>query len=151
LTLLKITMTELDKDVARVMGIYQSAAFDKNVDAFMRLYDPDVRVFDAWGVWVYEGAEAWRRAVEGWFTSLGTERVKVSFEDVQAWVGNGVSSVSAIVTYAAVATPGAAPHRTMQNRATWVLRTVGHVPRIVHEHTSAPLGFEDMKAILVRA
>ena len=144
-------MAELDKDVARIIGIYQSAAFDKNVDAFMRLYDPNVRVFDAWGVWVYEGAEAWRRAVEGWFTSLGTEHVKVSFEDVQAWVGKDVTSVSAIVTYAAVASPGAAPHRSMQNRISWVLRTVGHVPRIVHEHTSAPLGFDDMKAILVRA
>ena len=144
-------MAELDKDVVRIIGIYQSAAFDKNVDAFMRLYDPNVRVFDAWGVWVYEGADAWRRAVEGWFTSLGTECVKVSFNDVQALTGKDVSSVSAIVTYAAVASPGAAPHRSMQNRITWVLRTVGHVPRIVHEHTSAPLGFEDMKAILVRA
>jgi hypothetical protein len=38
----------------------------------------------------------------------------------------------------------------MQNRITWLLRTTGHVPRIVHEHTSAPLGFEDHKAILVR-
>ena len=144
-------MAELDKDVARLIGTYQSAAFDKDVDAFMRLYDPNVRIFDAWGVWMYEGAEAWRRTVEGWFTSLGAERVKVSFDDVQAWIGKDVSSVSAIASYAAVAAPGAAPHRTMQNRITWVLRTVGHVPRIVHEHTSAPLGFEDMKAILVRA
>jgi len=144
-------MAELDKDVARLIGTYQSAAFDKDVDAFMRLYDPSVRVFDAWGVWAYEGAPAWRRAVEGWFTSLGTERVRVSFDDVLAWAGKDVSSVSAIVTYAAVAAPGAAPHRKMHNRITWVLRTVGHVPRIVHEHTSAPLGFEDMKAILVRA
>ena len=80
-------MAELDKDVARLIGTYQSAAFDKDVDAFMRLYDPSVRVFDAWGVWAYEGAPAWRRAVEGWFTGLGTERTKVSFDDVQAWVG----------------------------------------------------------------
>jgi ketosteroid isomerase-like protein len=143
-------MADIDKDVARLIGLYQSAAFEKDVDAFMRLYDPKVRVFDTWGVWVYEGAEAWRRAVEGWFTSLGTERVKVSFDDVQVWTGNGASSVSAIVTYAAVAAPGAAPHRSMQNRITWFIRTAGHVPRIVHEHTSAPLGFEDMKAILVR-
>ena len=27
----------------------------------------------------------------------------------------------------------------------------GHVLRIAHEHTSAPIGFEDGKAILVRA
>ncbi|MDQ6680775.1 MAG: hypothetical protein M3Y67_07400 [Pseudomonadota bacterium] len=40
------------------------------------------------------------------------------------------------------------PLRAMQNRLTWGLRTSGHVLRIVHEHTSAPLGFEDQKAIL---
>jgi hypothetical protein len=38
----------------------------------------------------------------------------------------------------------------MHNRLSWVLRTSGHVLRIAHEHTSAPIGFEDMKAILKR-
>nr|WP_316642493.1 nuclear transport factor 2 family protein [uncultured Roseateles sp.] len=142
-------MSELDKDLARVLGVYESAVFKKDVEAFMRLYDPDVRVFDAWGVWSYEGAEAWRRAVEGWFTSLGTERVKVSFAEVQASVGKDMASVSAIVTYAGLSAEGQSL-RTMQNRITWVLRTIGHVPRIVHEHTSAPMGFDDSKAILVR-
>ena len=117
----------------------------------MRLYDPKVRIFDTWGVWVYEGAEAWQRAVEGWFTSLGSERVRVSFDDVQALAGKDLSSLSAIVTYAAVAAEGTPQLRAMQNRISWVLRTSGHVPRIVHEHTSAPVGFDDAKAILVRA
>ena len=38
----------------------------------------------------------------------------------------------------------------MQNRISWLLKTSGHVLRIVHEHTSAPIGFEDAKAILER-
>jgi ketosteroid isomerase-like protein len=142
-------MTELDKDLARILGLYESAVFKKDVDAFMRLYDPAVRVFDAWGVWSYEGAEAWQRAVEGWFTSLGSERVKVGFDDVTVWTAKDLSSVSAVVTYAGQSADGQSL-RSMQNRLSWVLRTVGHVPRIVHEHTSAPLGFEDQKAILVR-
>ena len=144
-------MSDIEKQVLRAIDTYKSAVLAKNAETLMHLYAPQVRVFDAWGTWSYEGASAWRVAVEGWFASLGTECVKVSFNDVQALTGKDVSSVSAIVTYAAVAAPGAAPHRTMQNRITWVLRTVGHVPRIVHEHTSAPLGFDDMKAILVRA
>ena len=41
--------------------------------------------------------------------------------------------------------------RAMQNRITWGLRESGHVFRIAHEHTSAPLGFEDSKAILTRS
>jgi len=142
-------VSDLDKDIARILGIYESAVFKKDVDALMRIYDPDVRVFDAWGVWAYEGAGAWQRAVEGWFTSLGAERVKVTFDEVNSSPGKDVSALNAIVTYASLSAEGV-QQRAMQNRITWVLRTVGHVPRIVHEHTSAPLGFEDMKAILVR-
>jgi ketosteroid isomerase-like protein len=142
-------VSDLDKDLARVLGNYAAAVLAKDVAALLRLYDPGVRVFDAWGLWSYEGAEAWQRAVEAWFTSLGSERVKVSFDDVQATAGREMSSVSAIVTYAGLSAAGE-PLRSMQNRITWVLRTTGHVPRIVHEHTSAPIGFDDMKAILQR-
>lgn len=142
-------MSDIDKDLARVMDGYAAAVLAKDVAALMRLYDPGVRVFDAWGVWSYEGAEAWQRTVEAWFGSLGTERVKVSFDDVKASAGREMSSVSAIVTYAGLSAQGE-PLRAMHNRITWVLRTTGHVPRIVHEHTSAPIGFEDQKAILQR-
>ena len=142
-------MKDIDKDLARILGAYEVAVFAKDVDGFMRLYSPDVRIFDAWGVWLYDGAEPWRRAVEGWFGSLGSERVRVSFEDVMSLSGMDLSSVNAIVTYAALSAEGV-QLRAMQNRITWVLRTVGDVPRIIHEHTSAPIGFEDMKAILVR-
>jgi len=138
------------KSIARILETYESAVLSRDVEAFMRLYDPGVRVFDAWGVWSYEGAAAWQRAVEGWFTSLGSERVKVSFDAVQTSAGRELALVSAIVTYAGVSAEGG-PLRAMQNRITWVLRTTGHVPRIVHEHTSAPIGFEDSKAILQRA
>jgi ketosteroid isomerase-like protein len=137
------------KSIARVLETYKSAVFSRDVEAFMRLYDPGVRVFDAWGVWSYEGAAAWQRAVEGWFTSLGSERVKVSFDAVQTSAGREQSLISAIVTYAGVS-PQGEQLRAMQNRITWVLRTTGHVPRIIHEHTSAPIGFDDSKAILQR-
>ena len=142
-------MSDIDKATARVLEIYKSAVLAKDVDAFMRLYDPGVRVFDAWGVWSYEGAAAWQVAVEGWFTSLGTEKVKVTFDDVQTSEGRDFLVISAIATYAAVSAQGE-PLRAMQNRLTWGLRTIGHVLRIVHEHTSAPIGFSDSKAILHR-
>ena len=143
-------MNEIDKSIALVIETYKSAVHAKNVETFMHLYDPGVRVFDTWGVWSYEGAEAWRRAIEGWFTSLGSERVKVTFEDVRASLGRDFSVVTAFVTYAAVSAQGE-PLRSMQNRLTWGLKTVGHVPRIIHEHTSVPVGFDDAKAILQRA
>jgi ketosteroid isomerase-like protein len=142
-------MDDTQKSVDRVLGAYESAVFAKDVEAFMRLYDPQVRVFDAWGVWSYEGAAAWQQAVEGWFTSLGTERVKVTFEDVQTAGGRDLTLVSAIVTYAGVSAQGE-PLRRLQNRLTWGLRTSAHNLRIVHEHTSAPIDFNDSKALLER-
>jgi ketosteroid isomerase-like protein len=143
-------MSDAEKEVRRVTGSYAAAVLAKDVEAFMRLYHPTVRVFDVWGVWLYEGAPAWRIAVEGWFASLGTERVRVSFSELQSTAEHTVAVVSAMVTYAAESAQGE-PLRSMQNRMTWVLRESGHVFRIAHEHTSAPVGFEDSKAILTRA
>ncbi len=142
-------MSDTDKQIQRVIGSYAAAVLAKDVEAFMRLYQPTVRVFDAWGVWLYEGAPAWQIAVEGWFASLGAERVRVSFSDVQTVAEQTLATVSAVVTYAAESATGE-PLRAMQNRLTWVLRETGHVFRIAHEHTSAPIGFEDFKAILAR-
>jgi ketosteroid isomerase-like protein len=140
---------DTDKSITRVLESYKAAVYARDVAAFMRLYDPSVRVFDTWGVWSYEGADAWQRAVEGWFTSLGTERVKVTFDDVVTTTGPGFAIVSAMVTYAGVSAQGE-PLRAMLNRLSWALKTSGHVLRIIHEHTSAPVGFDDAKAILRR-
>jgi len=142
-------LTDTEKALARIMESYQAAIYAKDVEAFMRLYDQTVRVFDAWGVWSYDNAEAWQRTVESWFNSLGIERVKASFDEVVLSEGRDSAIVTAIVTYAGVS-PEGSTLRTMQNRLTWGLRTRGHVLRIVHEHTSAPIGFEDQKAILQR-
>jgi ketosteroid isomerase-like protein len=142
-------MTDIDKDIARVLAAYQAAVHAKDAEAFARLYDAKVRVFDAWGVWSYDELPAWRSAVEAWFVSLGTEKVKVSFDEVQVTGTASLAVVSATVTYAAVSAQGEML-RSLQNRLTWVLRTSSHVLRIVHEHSSAPVGFDDMKAILQR-
>jgi ketosteroid isomerase-like protein len=142
-------LSDAEKQIDRVIGSYGAAVFARDVAAFMRLYHPTVRVFDAWGVWLYDGAPSWQVAVEGWFASLGSERVKVSFSEVQSTAEQGLATVSAIVTYAAQSAQGE-PLRSMQNRITWVLRASGHVFRIAHEHTSAPIGFDDGKAILAR-
>ena len=55
--------------------------------------------------------------------------------------------VSAVLAHAAESVQGESL-RSMQNRITWGFRESGHVFRIAHEHTLAPLGFEDSKAIL---
>ena len=138
-----------EKQVQRSLDTYKSAVMAKNVETFMHLYDPGVRVFDAWGVWSYEGADAWRIAVEGWFASPGNEQVRVTFDDVKIIADSGFAAMSAIASYTGLSADGQTL-RAMQNRISWVMRTSGHVLRVIHEHTSAPLGFEDQKAILTR-
>jgi ketosteroid isomerase-like protein len=123
-------MADLDSSVARILAAYSAAVDARNVDALMRLYDPKV-------------------AVEGWFTTLATEPMKARFEEVQTSGSSDHAAVTAFVHYASFSTTGE-PLRSMHNRISWVLRTSGHVLRIVHEHTSAPMGFEDMKAIVER-
>jgi len=142
-------VSDADRQITRVMDSYAAAVFAKDVDAFMRLYHPAVRVFDTWGVWLYQDARSWRTAVEGWFASLGSERVRVTFAEVQTSGEQALATTSAIVTYAAESAQGESL-RSMQNRITWVLRETGHILRIVHEHSSAPIGFEDSKAIFTR-
>ncbi|MCU7369634.1 nuclear transport factor 2 family protein [Paucibacter sp. O1-1] len=142
-------MSDSEKQVLRALDTYKSAVLAKNAETFMHLYDADVRVFDSWGIWSYEGAAAWRIAVEGWFSSLGSETVRVTFEDVKITAEPSFASMSAVARYAAFSAQGQ-ELKAMQNRITWVLKSRGHVLRVVHEHTSAPIGFEDMKAILER-
>jgi ketosteroid isomerase-like protein len=136
--------------MARALVAYASAVHAKDIDALMQLYDADVRVFDAWGVWSYDGAAAWKGAIEAWFAGLGEEeRVKVTFEEVRAAGSRECATVSAIVTYAGISISGE-PLRAMQNRLTWVVRATDDGVRILHEHTSAPIGFDDSKAMLER-
>ncbi len=142
-------MSDPQKQVQRALETYRSAVLAKNVETLMHLYDPDVRVFDTWGIWSHEGAAAWRVAVEGWFASLGSETVRVTFDGVKIVGDEDFASVSAFVRYAAVSAEGV-ELRAMSNRLSWAMRSRGHVLRIVHEHTSTPIGFEDTKAIFQR-
>ncbi len=143
-------MNDTEKHIQRALETYKSAVLAKNVETLMHLYDPDVRVFDTWGIWSYQGTAAWRVAVEGWFSSLRSDSCRVSFEDVQIIDAQGLAAMSAVATYTAISAQGR-EIRAMQNRISWVLKTSGHVLRIVHEHTSVPVGFEDAKGILERA
>lgn len=135
--------------IARLFDAYAAAVLAKDVDALLALYDPDVRVFDLWGEWSYEGRGAWRLAVAGWFGSLGSERVAVGVDDVQTVVGHDVAVAHAFVTYRALSA-GGEPLRAMQNRLTWALRQRAGAWAVVHEHTSAPIDFATTRAVLRR-
>lgn len=143
----EVAMGNIESTASSLHQRYCAAVGDKDVSAFMRLYDPLVQVFDAWGEWQYDGAASWQKSVEGWFSSLGDEGVKVTFDETRCYGTLEGAISSSIVTYAAVSSTGEVL-RSMQNRLTWGLRFDGQELVVIHEHTSAPIGFEDMKAIL---
>jgi uncharacterized protein (TIGR02246 family) len=126
-----------------ILTAYAAAVRAKDVDAFLGLYADDVRSFDLWNAWSYDGKDALRGMVTEWFGSLDDDEVvAVRFDDVRTQAGPDVAAVSAFTTFAAVS-PDGTELRSMNNRLTWVLRKdADGVWKIAHEHTSAPAGDE---------
>ena len=142
-------MSEFEQPSLQVLDAYKAAVFARDVDAFIALYDQDVRVFDMWGEWSYQGAQAWRAMVTDWFSSLGAERVVVEFDDVRTVRAQDMAVTHAFVTYKGLSAEGT-QLRAMQNRITMVLKQEGGTWKIVHEHSSAPVDSETAKVLLQR-
>ena len=122
-----------------MLDAYAAAVRAKDVDAFVGLYADDVRNFDLWSEWSYDGKDALRGMVGEWFGSLpGDEIVSVRFDDVRSQPGTDLAALSAFTTFAAVS-PDGTELRSMNNRLTWILRKDSDGAwKIAHEHTSAP-------------
>lgn len=142
-------MNDIDPLIVRVCDGYTRAIHEKDVDAFLGLYHKEARVFDTWGTWSYETTEERRKVIEGWFSSLGDERVNVTIDRVRAVADQEMMMLSARVIYAAISAKGD-ELRAMQNRLTWMLRPEDGAWKIVHEHTSVPIGLGDLKGMLQR-
>ena len=144
-------MSQIEPNAAieAVMADYAAAVLAKEPARLASLYAPDVRVFDAFGVWSFEGREAWTRNLEDWLGSIGDESAQAQFDDVRIKAHAETGWLSAVVTYSAL---DAAGHvlRSMQNRLSWLLKENGERWVIAHEHTSVPVDFESKKAILRR-
>jgi uncharacterized protein (TIGR02246 family) len=141
-------MSELAQ-IEELLGAYRAAVRAKDVDAFVAIYDEDVRIFDTWQ-WSYDGLEAWRAMATEWFGSLGDEHVAVEHSDIRIAVGDGVAVAHAYTRFAGLSAAGE-ELRAMENRLTWALRKTGDGAwKVVHEHTSAPGSFETGKLILSR-
>jgi len=139
-----------ERSLLQVLDDYKSAVLAKDVDAFLALYDAEVRVFDMWGNWSYSGIAAWRAVVARWFEAHGSERVVVEFGDTQVRAAPDIAVINVFVVYRGVSAEGV-ELRSMTNRMTLALwRTAGRW-KIVHEHTSSPVDHETTRAILARA
>ena len=86
---------------------------------------------------------------EGWFGSLGDERVVVEFSELQRIVAADLVVARACVRYTAVDATGA-PLRSLNNRMSIALRRVGEAWKVVHEHSSSPIDPDTTKAMFTR-
>jgi ketosteroid isomerase-like protein len=143
-------LSVLEGPLRQVLDNYKAAVYAKDVAAFLALYDDNVRVFDMWGAWSYDGIAAWRGAVAAWFDSLGVERVAVEFGQAQARTAPDLAVVHVFVLYRALGADGQ-ELRSMTNRMTLALRQTAGQWRIVHEHTSSPVDHDTAKAIFEKA
>ena len=142
-------MNAMTHEFTSILDAYRDAVLARDVDALVALYHPDARIFDAWGVWSYEGRTAWRKPLTAWLTSHDSEQYRVAFDDVQVVKSADMAVLTSIVTYSGWSVEGK-ELRAIPNRLTWTLQREGTAWTIVHEHTSSPLGFEDGKGILQR-
>jgi uncharacterized protein (TIGR02246 family) len=127
---------------------YVAAVHAKDAAAFASLYAEDARNFDMWGRFSYEGRDAIRAMAEEWFSSVGTDQIRVEFQEVREVPGDDVKVVHAFIRFSGISAEGE-EQRSMTNRVTWGLWRTPEGWKIAHEHTSAPLG-DDLKGILQR-
>src|SRR5437016_10183746 len=101
-----ITQPE-EPEMKEMLEAYAAAVRAKDVEAFVGLYADDVRTFDLWSVWSYDGKDALRGTVAEWFGSLADDEVvEVGFDEVRTQVGEDVAAVSAFTTFRAVSQEG---------------------------------------------
>jgi uncharacterized protein (TIGR02246 family) len=132
-----------------LLATYKTAIFEKDLPAFCSIFDEEVRIFDMWQQWTYEGLPAWREMAEGWFSSLGANRDVVTFDDIRIQGDGELAVATAFVRFTAVSAEGE-ELRYLEERLTWVAKRKEGTWKIIHQHTSAPIDFNTMKAILTR-
>jgi uncharacterized protein (TIGR02246 family) len=137
------------KEIELLFETYKNAVFQKDVEAFVSIFDGQVRIFDVWTKWSSDGLTAWRGMAKGWFASLGTDRIVVTFSDILIQGTGELAAATAFVKFAAISENGE-ELRYLENRLTWVAQKKDSGWKIIHEHTSSPIDFETMKVIFKR-
>jgi uncharacterized protein (TIGR02246 family) len=137
------------KDFPTLFDTYKQAIFEKDLEAFTSIFDEKVQAFDMWQRWSYDGLTAWREMAAGWFSSLGTDRDLVTFDNIQIEETGELATASALVRYAAISAEGK-ELRYLDSRLTWIARKKDGDWKIMHQHSSGPIDLESMKVILRR-
>lgn len=142
-------MSEQHDPFLHALERYADAVRAKDVAAFAAIYADDLHVFDLWGRWSLQGLDAWRAMAADWFASLGDEQVVVGVTQARSLVSGDLAVGHAILRFTALSATGE-ELRSLDNRISMALQQRDGVWKVVHEHTSAPVDHESLKAILRR-
>ncbi|MDG2525570.1 nuclear transport factor 2 family protein [Stenotrophomonas sp. HITSZ_GD] len=126
---------------------YADAVRARDIEAFMALYDPALHVFDMWQAAPLEGLASWRAMVAGWLGGLGAETLVVTWRQARAQVHGDLATGHAVLTFAAQA-PDGRVLRQLDNRLSVAMRRSEAGWRVFHEHTSAPVAHDSLRAVL---
>jgi ketosteroid isomerase-like protein len=126
--------------------IYKQAAWDKDIERMIRLYDDDVIIYDMWANGYQTGLTEWSGVIKDWLGSLGEENVNVIFEMIEIHESGDVGFASALITYQAISADDTIL-RSMRNRLTIGCQKKNDMWKVIHQHTSAPIN-SDLVAIL---
>jgi ketosteroid isomerase-like protein len=143
------------KELKSLLETYKNAVFEKDLIAFLALFDEQVRIFDMWGEWSYEGLPAWRKMVNSWFSSLGADHDRLIFEEVDYLVEGDLATITAFARFAAISAQEE-ELRFLHNRLTLIVRKKTELGgdtgiwKIIHQHTSVPVDGATMKIKLKR-
>ena len=142
-----MTSTTGFKEIGNFFDIYKNSAWEKDAKAMADLYSDEAILFDMWDDGYISDASKWAAVIENWLGSLGDEKVKVDFEMINIHQSGDVGFANALIQFQAIAKDDSVL-RTMKNRITIGCAKFGDSWKVMHQHTSAPVSSNGLKAIL---
>jgi len=121
--------------------IYKQAAWDKDIESMIRLYDDNVVIYDMWTNGYQTGLTEWSSVINDWLSSLGEEKVNVVFEMIETHESGDIGFGSALITYQAISADNIIL-RSMKNRITIGFHKKNNTWKAIHQHTSVPINSE---------
>ncbi|HSD05860.1 nuclear transport factor 2 family protein [Flavobacterium sp.] len=139
-------MTHTIKNISDFFASYKKAAWEKDCDTMITLYDDKVLIFDMWDKGFCSGLEEWSSVITSWLTSLKEEKVNVTFDKIEIQEDGNIAFASALIQFQAISGDNSVL-RSMKNRITLGFVKKENGWKVKHQHTSAPIDY-NLKAIL---
>lgn len=136
----------MNKEIQVLLDQYARFVREKNYEAFISQYAPNLVNYDLWQAESYTSLVSWQKNIKEWFEGLGDEYVTVSFREITVYESATTAFLNGIITYQGHSKEGEVL-RAMDNRLSWGLICIEDEWKIVHEHTSAPIDFATMNPI----